>query len=111
MRERPSLPTRLSLLALLAGLAGLLAIPSPEPGTPPAPRPAGGSIHARVVRAVDGDTIEVRARGREETVRYIGLDTPESVQPGTPVQCFGHEASAANARLVEGRRVRLSFGA
>jgi micrococcal nuclease len=64
-----------------------------------------------VLRAVDGDTAEVRIGRRRETVRYIGLDTPESVEPGTPVQCFGHEASAYNARLVEGKHVRLSFGA
>jgi micrococcal nuclease len=63
---------------------------------------------ATVMRIVDGDTIVVRlASGTEERVRYIGIDTPESVKPGTPVQCFAKEASAANAKLVEGRRVRL----
>jgi micrococcal nuclease len=40
-------------------------------------------------------------------VRYIGIDTPDSVKPDTPVQCFAERASAANARLVGGRRVRL----
>jgi micrococcal nuclease len=40
-------------------------------------------------------------------VRYIGVDTPESVKPGTPVQCFAKAASAANQRLVQGREVRL----
>jgi len=62
---------------------------------------------ARVVRVVDGDTIRVLLHGREERVRYIGIDTPESVEPGTPVQCFAERASAANAALVAGRRVRL----
>ena len=61
----------------------------------------------RVVRVVDGDTIHVRLDGREERVRYIGVDTPESVKPGTPVQCFAKRASAFNERLVEGERVRL----
>ena len=37
-------------------------------------------------------------------MRYIGVDTPESVKPGEPVQCFGKQASAFNERLVEGRR-------
>jgi micrococcal nuclease len=63
-----------------------------------------------VVRVVDGDTIEVRLGGELEDVRYIGVDTPETVKPGTPVQCFGPRASRFNHRLVEGRRVRLVFG-
>jgi micrococcal nuclease len=62
---------------------------------------------ARVVRVVDGDTVVVRTGGHEERVRYIGVDTPESVKPGTPVQCFAKAASAANKRLVEGQEVRL----
>ena len=62
---------------------------------------------AQVLRVVDGDTIRVRLDGRTERVRYIGIDTPESVKPGTPVQCYAERASAANAALVAGRRVRL----
>jgi micrococcal nuclease len=62
---------------------------------------------ARVVRVVDGDTVVVRTGGHEERVRYIGVDTPESVKPGTPVQCFAKAASAANKRLVQGHEVRL----
>jgi micrococcal nuclease len=62
---------------------------------------------ARVVRVVDGDTVVVRTGGHEQRVRYIGVDTPESVKPGTPVQCFAKAASAANKRLVEGQEVRL----
>jgi micrococcal nuclease len=69
-----------------------------------------GSAWARVIRTVDGDTIEVRVGGRVEDVRYIGIDTPETVKPGTPVQCFGPRAHRFNARLVTGRRVRLAFG-
>jgi micrococcal nuclease len=60
-----------------------------------------------VVRVVDGDTIRVRVGGREERVRYIGIDTPESARQGTPVECFARRAAAENARLVDGRRVRL----
>lgn len=65
---------------------------------------------AFVTRVVDGDTIEARIGGRVEDVRYIGVDTPETVKPDTPVQCFGPRASAFNHRLVERRRVRLVFG-
>jgi micrococcal nuclease len=68
------------------------------------------SAVAYVTRVVDGDTIEVRLDGEEEDVRYIGVDTPETVKPGAPVQCFGPAASRFNHRLVEHRRVRLLFG-
>ncbi|HEX4669484.1 MAG TPA: thermonuclease family protein [Solirubrobacterales bacterium] len=68
------------------------------------------SAVATVVRAVDGDTIEVQIGAELEDVRYIGVDTPETVKPGTPVQCFGHRASDFDRRLVEHRAVRLVFG-
>ena len=61
----------------------------------------------RVVRVVDGDTIEVEINGKTEPVRYIGIDTPETVDPRKPVQCFGVEASKKNKELVEGKLVRL----
>jgi micrococcal nuclease len=63
------------------------------------------------VRAVDGDTLEVALDGgATETVRLIGVDTPETVKPDTPVQCFGPQASAFEHRTVEGRQVRLLTG-
>jgi micrococcal nuclease len=71
----------------------------------------GSRQNARAVRAVDGDTVEVRLGDRVETVRYIGVDTPESVKPGEPVECFGLEASHFNRRRVEGEAVRLRIGA
>ena len=74
------------------------------------PAGVGGSEHTRsgrVVRVVDGDTIAVEVAGQRETVRYIGVDTPESVKPGTPLQCYAEAASHFNARLVAGERVRL----
>lgn len=57
-----------------------------------------------VTRVVDGDTIEIEDG---EKVRYIGVNTPESVDPRKVVQCFGKEASEYNKKLVEGKRVRL----
>ncbi len=71
----------------------------------------GAAPAVRVERVVDGDTIQVRIDGRSERVRYIGVDTPESVKPGARVQCFGKAAAAENRRLVEGRTVRLSYDA
>ncbi len=63
-----------------------------------------------VTRVVDGDTIEARIDGEVEDVRLIGVDTPETVKPGAPVQCFGPQASDFTHRRLEGRRVRLVFG-
>jgi micrococcal nuclease len=68
------------------------------------------SAVALVTRVVDGDTIEAQIGNRVEDVRYIGIDTPETVKPDTPVQCFGPQASTFNHRLVEGQTVRLLFG-
>ena len=56
---------------------------------------------------VDGDTIEVEINGKVEPVRYIGIDTPETVDPRKPVQCFGVEAAKKNKELMEGEMVRL----
>jgi micrococcal nuclease len=69
------------------------------------------SAEATVVRVVDGDTIEADVGGETEDVRYIGVDTPESVKPGTPVECFALRASHFNERLVEGETVRLEYDA
>jgi micrococcal nuclease len=79
-----------------------------------------GAERARVVRVVDGDTIIVEITGRmpgpgagtapegeELSVRLTGIDTPESVKPNSPVECFGREASAATKALLEGQDVTL----
>src|SRR3990167_3408922 len=57
-----------------------------------------------VTRVIDGDTIEIEGG---QKVRYIGIDTPETVDPRKPVQCFGVEASNKNKELVSGKRDRL----
>jgi micrococcal nuclease len=96
---------RRSLALLAVALAALaLAVASRSRGSDEGP---GATLSGRVVRVVDGDTIRVALGGRVERVRYIGIDTPESVKPDTPVQCYAHRAAAENARLVGGRRVRL----
>ena len=93
-----------AILLLLAAL--VLLRPWEETGRGGAP----ASAWAYVTRVVDGDTVEVRLDGETEDVRYIGVDTPETVKPDTPVQCFGPQASDFNHHLVEHRRVRLVFG-
>lgn len=60
----------------------------------------GGSAQASLERVIDGDTIVARVGGRDERVRYIGIDTPETVKPNTPVQCWGPQAHELNARLL-----------
>lgn len=71
-----------------------------------------GPVSALVTDVVDGDTIEVELPdGSEEDVRYIGIDTPETVKPGEPVECGGPRAHDVNERLVAGRRVTLRFDA
>ncbi len=59
---------------------------------------------AKVVRVIDGDTIELETG---EKVRYIGVDTPETKHPNKPVQCFGREAAQKNKELVEGKEILL----
>ena len=65
-------------------------------------------MQARVVRVIDGDTVEADiALGPRATIRYIGIDTPETVAPGQPVACFGVEASNRNIGLVQNQTVYL----
>jgi micrococcal nuclease len=76
----------------------------------------GGRITARipatVIQDVDGDTVLARLRsGRIEKLRLLGVDTPETVDPRKPVQCFGHEASAYTAARLVGRAVTLELDA
>lgn len=63
---------------------------------------------AIVIRVLDGDTIEVQIAEAAASVRYIGIDTPETVDPRRPVGCFGRQASNENKKLVEGKKVILS---
>jgi len=60
----------------------------------------------RVARVVDGDTVKVQTG---ETLRYIGIDTPETKHPKKPVEYFGKEASAVNKKLVSGKDILVEF--
>lgn len=60
-----------------------------------------------VVRVADGDTISASIDGKIETIRFIGIDTPETVDPRKAVQCFGKEASDKTKELLTGQRVML----
>jgi micrococcal nuclease len=80
----------------------------PPPAAPPVD-PEARPANASVVEVVDGDTLVVHlARGGDERLRLIGIDTPESVATDRPDECFGTEASAQLARLVPvGTRVQV----
>jgi micrococcal nuclease len=60
----------------------------------------GTDGRATVTGVVDGDTIDVEIGGRTERVRLIGIDTPETKKPDSPVECYGPEASAFTASLL-----------
>ncbi len=111
------------------GTTAIPATPTLTVGTPtantPAPTPREGK-RATVVRIVDGDTIEIRyANGTTDTVRLLGVDTPEVHVPNTPeeyegvpdteagetcLRAEGHDASAFTRRVLAGERVRLVVG-
>ena len=61
----------------------------------------------RVVAVDDGDTITVDMNGSVETIRFIGVDTPETHKPDTPVQCYGPEATDYTKNLIGRQKVRL----
>lgn len=60
-----------------------------------------------VTKVIDGDTINIDLNGVDTTIRLIGIDTPETVDPRKPVQCFGIEASNKAKELLTDKRVRL----
>ncbi len=97
VEERPASPTAVPN-------ASPTAAPSPTPATSPLPE---GLTAATVTRVVDGDTIDVAIAGQEFRLRYIGIDTPETVDPRRPVGCFGREASERNHEMVDGKTVGL----
>ena len=95
-------------LVSLAVVAALLGAPAGCSWPGRASGLSGPPGSAVVTHPVDGDTIEVRIGGREESVRLIGVDTPESVKPNSPVECFAQEAAARTKELLPpGSPVRL----
>ena len=102
----------LVLIFLISGVQGIreigpVSLPSFPDATRLSPSPAvlpDTSEMVTIVRVIDGDTIELED-GRK--LRYIGVDTPETVDPRRSVQCFGNEASERNKELVLGKTVRL----
>ncbi len=73
-------------------------------------RPDGDPTY-EVIEVADGDTIRVRPLGRAtdelETIRIVGIDTPETHHPNKPVECFGPEAAAATAQILKDQVVTI----
>ena len=93
-----------AVTAALVAVALVAACGAGGPGTP------GDAVQANatVARVVDGDTLVVDVGGVEERLRLIGINTPESVDRNRPVMCFGKEASAHLAELVQpGTAIRI----
>ena len=62
-----------------------------------------------VNKVIDGDTLSITMDGVSEKIRLIGINTPETVDPRTPVQCFGKEASSRMKDLAEDNLIRLEY--
>src|SRR4051812_17841092 len=92
---------RSRLLAFLLAAAAAVAVAL-------ATRAGSDRGGARVERVVDGDTLRVSIDGRSRAVRLLGIDTPETHRPGTPVECGGPQATAQMEALAPpGTRLRL----
>lgn len=61
----------------------------------------------KVERVIDGDTININKDGNIETIRLIGINTPETVDPRRPIQCFGKEASNEAHQILDNNFIRI----
>lgn len=96
--------------ALAFALASCASAPEPAAPTPAATIGSADAVLEGpypVLRVVDGDTVKILREGEDVSVRLIGLDTPETVAPDQPVECFGPEASGRTTELVDGASVWL----
>src|SRR4051794_26011948 len=105
MRRRTLAAAGLAIAAILAGreLFGQPSAPAAvDPGAVESPALPPDAFAARVIRVVDGDTLLATPAGGSGAVRVrvIGMDTPETVKPGTPVRCYGPQASAFAKHLL-----------
>ena len=105
MRARHVVAGAAVVAAVLVGhelTRGPAAPAAVDPGAVESPAIPADAFSARVVRVVDGDTFLATMPGstRPVRVRVIGMDTPETVKPGTPVRCYGPQASAFTKHLL-----------
>jgi micrococcal nuclease len=91
---------RRALLCIAVLATACRDVPSPSTSAPAGATTSTLLANATLVRVIDGDTVDVTVDGTQERVRLIGIDTPETKKEGTPVQCFGPEASAFTVSLL-----------
>src|SRR5262245_32315975 len=94
-----------TIISVIVALAITLGIAAPAQAYPTMPQGVQGPF--AVTKVVDGDTIWVNNNGQRLKIRMIGLDTPETVDPRKPVQCFALEASAQAKTILGGQSVFL----
>lgn len=99
-RRQPVVALSAAAAAVVCAVLAAGCRPSTDDATPPPPPVTAVVPNAVVQRVVDGDTIVVRLGRTRETVRLIGIDTPETVDERKPVQCYGPEASARTKALL-----------
>ena len=100
------------LIVIIISLLGLqlwmTLRPLEVPPTPGLVIDSNSLVAVEVVEVFDGDTVEVEfADGRKAKVRYLGVDTPETVAPNRPVGCYGYQASDRNKKLVDKKQIYL----
>jgi micrococcal nuclease len=95
----------IAAVAIVVALMGGVVLAAPAQAYPSMPQGVQGPF--TVTKVVDGDTIWVNNNGKRQKIRMIGMDTPETVDPRKPVQCFGLEASAQAKTILGGQSVYL----
>lgn len=118
--SKKTIAAALAAFLATAGITGIaVTADQPVPGPPaassrpsgpaPSPSPSGDAKGPyEVLRVVDGDTVHVLIDGVDETLRLIGMDTPETVHPSRPVECYGPEASNEAKELLTGEDVYVT---
>lgn len=120
-RVKYSLLAVVTILTLFFGSAWVVALnssskqpattvtttPTTSPITTATPTETPKKEFYKVAKVIDGDTINVVINGKTETIRLIGIDSPETVDPRKPVQCFGKEASDKAKEVLTGKNVSL----
>jgi len=106
---RPRLALLTSVLLVGCGMSSTVTVTTTASAPHPPKSPGAARPRVTVTPVVDGDTAHVELRGHDDTIRFIGVDTPETVAPGQPIECYGPEASNFTTQRLTGAQVRLEF--